>query len=140
MLFRSYFDSLNPVIAPDGSVYFTSSHEDAEGNIYRISKAGDEPERIAASAEPEYYPALSSSGKHLAYTVSGEENEGIIDHLLNERKDAELIPFTLPLKRSDPITAFEKYTYSEEVRKTLRLWPQDNNTEGFFVAKIRKNS
>jgi 16S rRNA C967 or C1407 C5-methylase (RsmB/RsmF family) len=24
------------------------------------------------------------------------------------------------------------------VKKTLRLWPQDNDTEGFFVAKIVK--
>ena len=69
-----------------------------------------------------------------------EENEGIIDHLLNERQGAELVPFALPLKRSDPITVFGKFTYSDEVRKTLRLWPQDNNTEGFFVAKIRKSN
>ncbi|MEA2037244.1 MAG: tRNA methyltransferase, partial [Nanoarchaeota archaeon] len=28
--------------------------------------------------------------------------------------------------------------YNSEVKKCLRIWPQDNDSEGFFVAKIRK--
>ena len=28
---------------------------------------------------------------------------------------------------------------SDELNKCLRIWPQDNDTEGFFVAKIRKS-
>jgi len=88
------------------------------------------------------YDILTPGGTMVYSTCScePEENEGIIDHLLNERQGAELVPFALPLKRSDPITVFGKFTYSDEVRKTLRLWPQDNNTEGFFVAKIRKSN
>ena len=26
----------------------------------------------------------------------------------------------------------------DEIKKCLRIWPQDNDTEGFFIAKIRK--
>ncbi|MEK6869727.1 MAG: tRNA methyltransferase, partial [Nanoarchaeota archaeon] len=33
---------------------------------------------------------------------------------------------------------FENNNYNEEIRKCLRIWPQDNDTEGFFVAKIKK--
>jgi len=29
--------------------------------------------------------------------------------------------------------------YNDEIKKCLRIWPQDNDTEGFFVAKIRKS-
>jgi len=43
------------------------------------------------------------------------------------------------LKRGNVITEFEGKTYSKEVEKCLRLWPHDNDTEGFFVAKIRKS-
>ncbi len=33
---------------------------------------------------------------------------------------------------------FEGEKYNDGVKHCLRLWPQDNDTEGFFVAKIRK--
>ncbi|MEK7074131.1 MAG: tRNA methyltransferase, partial [Patescibacteria group bacterium] len=42
------------------------------------------------------------------------------------------------ISRSSTVLEFEKSIYSPEVRKCLRIWPQDNNTEGFFVARIRK--
>ena len=34
--------------------------------------------------------------------------------------------------------SFENKKYNDEIKKCLRLWPQDNDTEGFFIAKIRK--
>ena len=43
-----------------------------------------------------------------------------------------------PKNKIQPILEFENRKYSDEIKKCLRLWPQDNNTEGFFVAKIRK--
>ena len=44
----------------------------------------------------------------------------------------------LDIKRTKPILDYEKEKYQDEVKKTLRIWPQDNDTEGFFVAKIKK--
>jgi len=44
----------------------------------------------------------------------------------------------LPVKRTKPITKFEGRVYSKEVEKCLRIHPQDNDTEGFFIAKIVK--
>ena len=44
----------------------------------------------------------------------------------------------LNIKRSPAITEFEGEKYNPEVAKCLRIWPQDNDTEGFFVAKIKK--
>jgi 16S rRNA C967 or C1407 C5-methylase (RsmB/RsmF family) len=37
------------------------------------------------------------------------------------------------------VLEFEGNKYNPGVKNTLRLWPQDNDTEGFFVAKIMKN-
>ena len=68
-----------------------------------------------------------------------EENEEVIDFLLKRCPDAELEEFELKgLQRSEPILEFDGKQYSEEVKKCLRIWPQDNDTEGFFVAKIKK--
>jgi NOL1/NOP2/sun family putative RNA methylase len=70
-------------------------------------------------------------------TLSPEENEGIVDYLLRNR-DAEIGKICLPIKRSDPVLEWRGEKYGEGVSKTLRIYPQDNDTEGFFVAKVMK--
>jgi tRNA (cytosine49-C5)-methyltransferase len=71
-------------------------------------------------------------------TQEPEENEGMISWFLERHADAELLPIDVDIKRSEPITSFEGQEFSSEVKKCLRIYPQDNDTEGFFVAKIRK--
>jgi NOL1/NOP2/sun family putative RNA methylase len=85
-------------------------------------------------------------------SLEPEENEAVIDFLLNKYDNAKLEEIKLSnaqkseisgtnsvgIKRSDPILEFEKQKYSEEIKKCLRIWPQDNDTEGFFIAKIKK--
>ena len=71
-------------------------------------------------------------------TQEPEENEGVIAWFLARNPDAELLEIDLPIKRSEPIVEFEGKEYSPEVKKCLRIYPQDNDTEGFFVAKIRR--
>ena len=68
-----------------------------------------------------------------------EENEAVIDFLLSKYENAKLEDIRIDgLNRSKPILEFENNNYNEEIRKCLRIWPQDNDTEGFFVAKIKK--
>lgn len=71
-------------------------------------------------------------------TMEPEENEGIISWLL-ENTDARILDINLPLKRSKPILEWDGISYHKDVRKTLRIWPMDNNTSGFFVAVIQKH-
>jgi NOL1/NOP2/sun family putative RNA methylase len=71
-------------------------------------------------------------------SLEPEENEGAVNFLINKYEDAEIKKVSLNVKSSLPITEFEKDKYSDEVKKCLRMWPQDNDTEGFFVAKIKK--
>ena len=72
-------------------------------------------------------------------SLEPEENEGVIDFLLNKYENAELEPIKLSnIKKSEPILNFENKKYNDEIKKCLRIWPQDNDTEGFFVAKIKK--
>ena len=37
-----------------------------------------------------------------------------------------------------PVMEFKKDKYNSQVKDSLRIWPQDNDTEGFFVCKIKK--
>ncbi len=67
-----------------------------------------------------------------------EENEEVIDFLLKKFDNAKLENIKLNIKRSNPILEFENKTYDKKIKKCLRIWPQDNDTEGFFVAKIKK--
>jgi tRNA (cytosine49-C5)-methyltransferase len=74
-----------------------------------------------------YVYGLVKKGGTLVYSTCSlepEENEEVVDSLLATGGRLETI--SLPVKAKDT--------------KYLRIWPQDNNTEGFFVAKIRKTS
>ena len=72
-------------------------------------------------------------------SLEPEENEEVIDFLLNKYENAKVenIKFN-GLKTSDAVLEFEGKKYDEEIKKSVRIWPQDNDTEGFFVCKIRK--
>jgi len=71
-------------------------------------------------------------------SVEPEENEEVIDNLLRTNSNAVLEKVEFEGKRSNVILEFEGKTYDKEIKKCLRIWPQDNDTEGFFVAKIKK--
>lgn len=72
-------------------------------------------------------------------SLEPEENEEVVDFLLGKYANAKLEEIKLDIKRSNPVLEFEGQTYNKEIRKCLRIWPQDNDTEGFFVAKIVKS-
>lgn len=85
--------------------------------------------------------SLLKKGGTMVYSTCSlepEENEGVIDWFLEKHPDAKIIPIELDIKRAEPVTEFEGKRYNPEVKKCLRIWPQDNDTEGFFVVKIRK--
>ncbi|MFA5141570.1 MAG: RsmB/NOP family class I SAM-dependent RNA methyltransferase [Candidatus Woesearchaeota archaeon] len=71
-------------------------------------------------------------------TLEPEENEGVVSWLLEKFPNAKLEEIKLDIKRSPAVLEFEGVTFNPEVSKCLRIYPMDNNTEGFFVAKIRK--
>ncbi|MDO8480390.1 MAG: NOL1/NOP2/sun family putative RNA methylase [Nanoarchaeota archaeon] len=107
-------------------------------NPNMVRKIMGEQRRLLRAA----FEVLKPDGTMVYSTCSlePEEDEGVMDWLLKEYPNASLEHVELPgLKRGNIITEFEGKTYSKEVEKCLRLWPQDNDTEGFFVAKIRKS-
>ncbi|MBI2653562.1 NOL1/NOP2/sun family putative RNA methylase [Candidatus Woesearchaeota archaeon] len=86
---------------------------------------------------------LIKEGGTLVYSTCSlepEENEEVVNYLINKYENAKLEEINLNLKKSPTILEFEGKQYNEEINKCLRIWPQDNDTEGFFVAKLRKYS
>jgi NOL1/NOP2/sun family putative RNA methylase len=72
-------------------------------------------------------------------SLEPEENEGVVNYLLNTFANAQVENATLNgLKSSPPVLKFEGQQYHKDISRCLRIWPQDNDTEGFFVAKVRK--
>ena len=85
---------------------------------------------------------ILNEGGTLVYstcTLEPHEDEAVVDYLLKRYDNAKLEKFSLDLKRGSITEEFEGDVYSSEVKKCLKLWPQDNDTEGFFIAKIRKD-
>ena len=73
-------------------------------------------------------------------SVEPEENESVISFLLNKFPNAETVKVKLPgLIVAKPVMEFKNEKYHTGVKNSLRIWPQDNDTEGFFVCKIKKN-
>ena len=70
-------------------------------------------------------------------SLEPEEDEEVISYLLS-KTNAVIEEIKLDIKRSPAILEFEDKIYPVSVKNCLRLWPQDNDTEGFFVCKIKK--
>jgi NOL1/NOP2/sun family putative RNA methylase len=79
-------------------------------------------------------------GGELVYstcTHAPEENEGIIDFALKNFK-VKIEKINLLIKTRQGITKWKEKEYSKDVKLSCRIYPQDNDTEGFFIAKLRK--
>src|SRR3989344_9334568 len=70
-------------------------------------------------------------------THAPEENEEVIQHLIN-KFNIEILPISLPLKTRQGITEWKGKKFSEELKKAVRIYPHDNDLEGFFLCKMKK--
>jgi 16S rRNA C967 or C1407 C5-methylase (RsmB/RsmF family) len=66
-------------------------------------------------------------------TVTQQENEEVIEYLLGKFKNAKLENIDLDLPHSSGLSEF-----GTEFRKAWRISPKDLDSEGFFIAKIKK--
>lgn len=65
-----------------------------------------------------------------------EENEMIIQYLLDRFKTAQIEPLNYG---SSGLTAFHDLVFSNKMNLTKRFYPHLHDTNGFFIAKIRKD-
>ncbi len=103
---------------------------------YVVHKAQLQTKLILKAAD------LLKEGGEMVYsvcTLSPEECEGVLTTLLHERKEMKLTDIDLfGLKTRPGLSAFRNRTFSKGMEKTHRIYPQDNNTQSFFIAALKK--
>ena len=71
-------------------------------------------------------------------THAPEENEEIVSYILENYPEMEIQKINLPIKTRPGIKEWQGRKFHPDVIKSARIYPQDNDTEGFFIAKFRK--
>jgi len=72
-------------------------------------------------------------------TIAPEENECVVSWFLERTPDAQLLDVALPgLVMRPGLTGWLDARFADELARCRRILPQDNDTEPFFVALIRK--
>ena len=69
-------------------------------------------------------------------THAPEENEAIVSFIL-ENFPVEIQTVSLPLKPRQGLTSWKEEKFNPQVTKACRIYPQDNDSEGFFVSKFK---
>jgi len=72
-------------------------------------------------------------------THAPEENEKVVNFALKKFGNKIRIEnIRLPIKFRKGLIKWDNTSYSKETEKSCRIYPQDNDTEGFFIAKFKK--
>ncbi len=83
---------------------------------------------------------LLAKGGLLVYstcTFAPEENEAVVAHLLQER-DAEILPFSIPIEASSGLLGWQGETFPEQTKHCVRVYPHHLNSGGGFLARITR--
>lgn len=70
-------------------------------------------------------------------TLAPEENEGVVRHVL-ELGLGELVPWEPPVPHARGLTEFDGRKFGEEMVKAVRVYPHHFDSEGGFVAVLRR--
>ena len=104
-------------------------------NINMIKQVSSVQKKLLCSA----IELLKEDGE-LVYstcTHAPEENEAVVNFALKQFPNLEVVKLNLPVKCRKGINEWEGDKFSPKVANVCRIYHQDNNSEGFFVAKMR---
>ncbi len=70
-------------------------------------------------------------------TQAPEENEENVNFLV-EKFGMKVLKTSLPVKTREGILEWKGKKFSSQIKNCCRVWPQDNDTEAFFLARLRR--
>jgi len=103
-------------------------------NLKVVKKLSREQKKLFANAVKCLKP-----GGEIVYstcTHSPEENEAVVDFAVRNFP-LEIETIKLPLKCRPGVREWKGKEFDDEVCKACRIYPQDNDSEGFFIAKFK---
>lgn len=103
-------------------------------NIKMIKKLSRLQKKIISTA----IPLLKENGT-LVYstcTHSPEEDEENVNFIV-EKFNMQVEKIELPIKCRPGISEWKNHKFDEQVENCCRVYPQDNDSEGFFLAKLK---
>jgi len=87
------------------------------------------------------FKALKPGGKLIYATCTYHplENEAVVSHLLEKFDNAVLESINVNgLKCEHGLEEWNGLRFSDEVKKTIRIFPYQSNAEGFYIAVVKK--
>ena len=86
---------------------------------------------------------LLKNGGEMVYSTCSlgpEENEAVVQSVLSKGK-AELMPIKIKgFETRKGLVEYNGNAFGKEMEKAVRIYPQDNDSQAFFFAKIRKTA
>jgi NOL1/NOP2/sun family putative RNA methylase len=70
-------------------------------------------------------------------TLSPEENEEVVN-FLKKNFDVAIEKPDIPMKFREGLTEWKEKKFDTQLKNCCRIYPQDNNSDGFFLAKLKK--
>ncbi|MDZ7766181.1 MAG: RsmB/NOP family class I SAM-dependent RNA methyltransferase [Melioribacteraceae bacterium] len=135
-VFENYFDKIL-VDAPCSALGIVQKKGEVSNwwNTNQVDKIANLQLRMLISAIK-----MAKIGGEIVYstcTMTVEENEFVVNKVLSNYP-VELAEIELPVKSNEGFTSYNGEQFSDELSKTKRIIPWEINSEGFFVAKLRK--
>ena len=135
-IYDNYFDKIL-VDAPCSGLGIIQKKGEVNNwwSLERAQKLGDMQLRLLIAAVK-----MLKTGGEIVYstcTLTPEENEFIIDKVL-EKYPVELSEIEIPIKSIPAFTEYGGRDLNPGISKAKRIIPWETDTDGFFIAKLKK--
>jgi len=135
-IYSEYFDKIL-VDAPCSGLGIIQKKEEVSNwwSLERVARLGDLQTRLLVAAIK-----MAKVGGEIVYstcTLTPEENESVINKIL-QKYPVELEEIELPINSREAFTKYNEMVFHPSLSKARRIVPWEADSDGFFIAKLRK--